>query len=561
MNILEALSKNFLASKDSKKDTLSISDTNPNVDQSLTNDEETNGLTYGYFDSGSSGVSFYNTKKDDFTARVTKQNELIREYRRTANTPEVANAIDEIVNEATFVVSNENLVYLDFKDEAEVADKIKEAYVKNFEEILALLDFDYTADSLFRRYYIDGRLVLGVAFDNKAIKKGINNIKVMSPLSFVYDQNLSRYRYFYDTDGYSGVNYNEETIKKDMNTFSPEEIVTVDSGIYRDSFILSYLDVAIKTANQLQTLEDLLIPLRFSRSISRRVFNVDVGNLNGARAKQELKMMQNEFKYQKYYNVEKGTITNSSTIASIVEDYWFPNRGGAKGTVVDVLNETQNLGEVGDIDYFKKKLYEALKVPLGRMGGSEKGNLFDFSGTQIENDELKFFAMVNRLRQRFNTMFLELLRRHMVAKGIISNKEFAEYRHLIVIKWEKENNFLERQKIELFKSKVDLYTQVKDLEGDVYSRKWMLKNILGMTDEEIKQMKEEIDEENMSKEPEEGAIPPEEGTGEEEGGAVPPDEENSGVSSGGNKEIETDQNPEEGGQEFGGNFSNSMKNQ
>jgi hypothetical protein len=278
------------------------------------------------------------------------------------------------------------------------------------------------------------------------------------------------------------------------NFLKNEELVHIDSGLYSEGVILSHLHNAIKVANQLQTLEDLLIPLRFSRSISRRVFNIEVGNLPYSKALQAVQDIQNQFKYKKYYDVEKGTIANSSIAASIVEDYYIPTREG-KGTSIDVLDETGNLGEMGDIIYFQQKLYTALKVPLGRIAGADKGAIYDFSATQIENDEIRFFSFINRLRQRFNTLFIELLKRHMVAKGLFTANEFEEYKKYIYISWEKESNFLERQTLDLFKQRIDLYSQAKDYIGDIFSKKYVLKNILRFSDEEIEQMKEEMLEE------------------------------------------------------------------
>lgn len=293
-------------------------------------------------------------------------------------------------------------------------------------------------------------------------------------------------------------------------------------------------------------MEDLLIPLRFSRSVSRRVFNIDVGDLPYAKAMQAVKEIQDKFKYKKYYDVEKGTISHSSSMASIVEDYYFPNRSGGRGTVVDVLQETNNLGETGDIEYFKSKLYVALKVPLGRIAGSEKGNLFDFSGSQIENDELKFFAFVNKLRQRFNILFVEMLRRQLIVKGIIKNDEFEMIKNSISIKWEKENNFIERQNIELFKSRLDLYEGVKDYIGDLYSRKYVLKNVLKMSDEEIEQMKTEIQEEAQMSEPTIQPEAPEEDTTDTEDGG------DFGGNIGGDTEVPEEETPpeESGGEDF-----------
>ena len=96
--------------------------------------------------------------------------------------------------------------------------------------------------------------------------------------------------------------------------------------------------------------------MRFSRSISRRVFNVDIGDLPDKRAREVMQNIQKEFKYKKFYNNETGEVTNQQHITSMVEDYWFANRSGGRGTTVETLDETGNLGEIDDILYFARKL-------------------------------------------------------------------------------------------------------------------------------------------------------------------------------------------------------------
>ena len=71
---------------------------------------------------------------------------------------------------------------------------------------------------------------------------------------------------------------------------------------------MSYLEYAIKPANILRSLEDLLLPLRFSRSVSRRVFNIDIGDIPNKRVEEYMKNVQNKFKYKKFYNTETGEI-------------------------------------------------------------------------------------------------------------------------------------------------------------------------------------------------------------------------------------------------------------
>jgi hypothetical protein len=195
----------------------------------------------------------------------------------------------------------------------------------------------------------------------------------------------------------------------------------------------------IKISNQLQTLEDLLIPLRFSRSISRRVFNIDVGDLSYAKGMQAVKQIRDNFKYKKYYDVANGRISNSSTVASIVEDYFLPKRSESKGSSIDVLEETGNLGETGDLEYFQAKLAKSLKIPLNRISSADGGGMFDFTGTQIENSEKKFFAFVHRLRNRFGTILLDILKAQLIATNTMHLYEFNHYKSKIFIKWSKTN--------------------------------------------------------------------------------------------------------------------------
>ena len=67
----------------------------------------------------------------------------------------------------------------------------------------------------------------------------------------------------------------------------------------------------------------MLIPMRWSRSSSRRVFNLDVGEMSAASAKEYLKEVQERFKYNKFYDVKTGTISNQQHITALSEDYWI----------------------------------------------------------------------------------------------------------------------------------------------------------------------------------------------------------------------------------------------
>ena len=54
----------------------------------------------------------------------------------------------------------------------------------------------------------------------------------------------------------------------------------------------------------------------------------------------------------------------------MLEDFWLPRRDGGRGTEISTLPSGQNLGEIEDIEYFRKKLYQALNVPISRIEGT-----------------------------------------------------------------------------------------------------------------------------------------------------------------------------------------------
>ena len=274
--------------------------------------------------------------------------------------------------------------------------------------------------------------------------------------------------------------------------FDLEEIIRIDSGIYEGRVILSDLHQAVKVANNLQTLEEMLVPMRFSRSVSRRVFNVDVANMNSKKAEEYLRNIQTKFKYKKFYDLESGQISNQQHVASLTEDYWFPNRGGAKGTTVDTIDETGNLGETGDLDYFRKKLYTALKVPLGRLGLDDKAE-FDFTATNVSREELKFFNFISRKRIQFSEIFIQLLRRQLISKKIVTDQEFHELKNDFKIVWISMNKFYEKMQDEQLTQAVAMFRDYEELATKGWiSKEFLYKKVLKLTQEEIEEIQKQI---------------------------------------------------------------------
>lgn len=492
MNILESLSKKFFKTPTPEYKTSQSLPHPENIELNLTIDN--NDVPIGFFDGNPNDLNLnIFTHKEELERVMNAQKDCILAYRRVAQLPEVNQAISEIVDEATFSQGKEDTLSLDFK--VDISNKLKEKINQEFDIIQRKLNLKKNLYSLFLKFYIDGQLNLHCSYNKNSTKSGITHIKVLEPFFFYYKKDENLWGYLKLKDETSWTSYTPLYYQDDIYSleFDNEEVVHIDSGIYNEKLILSDLDPVIKIANMLQTLEEMLIPMRFSRSVSRRVFNIDVANMNSKKAEEFIKKLQDRFKYKKFYDVQSGTISNQQHIASLTEDYWFPNRNGSKGTTVDTIDETGNLGETGDIDYFRKKLYGSLKVPLNRLLGSDDKAEFDFTANNISKEEIKFFNFITRKRNQFSEMFFQLLKRQLVSKQIMSEKEFNDIVNDIKIVWNSENKFFEKMQDDIYNNAISMFNSFEELANKGWvSKEFLYKKVLKFSQEEIDEIQNQI---------------------------------------------------------------------
>ena len=439
----------------------------------------------GFFDS--STTLFGSSDASDI---IFKQKDKITKYRQLAMTTDVTDALEDIVNEIIFTYDDELPISVEINEEN---DKLVEAVTESFNKIVKLTDLKRSLFQIVKRSYVDGQLVFHCAYSKKNTKGGMTSIRMIDPCLLYFDKKDETYKYMAEDK------YNVTSSTPDTNSYSIEEIVREDFGLYDGKVNLGYLEHAIKPANMLNTLEDLLIPLRFSRSISRRVFNVDIAELPNKRGKEVMEEHQRKFKYKKFYNNKTGEVSNQQHITSMVEDYWFANRNGGRGTTVDVLDETGNLGEMNDILYFARKLYKSLKIPNSRISlDSDSDHDFDYESTRVSKDDMKFFMFISRVRQVYSSAFKEILKREVVATGVMTVDEWDDKEELIAIKFANDNTFIEKMKLDTFMSKLDIYSSAKEHAGSLLSYEKIMKDVFKFTDEEIEQNLKDIQKERTN---------------------------------------------------------------
>ena len=253
---------------------------------------------------------------------------------------------------------------------------------------------------------------------------------------------------------------------------------------------MGHLHKAIKPVNQLRMIEDAVVIYRIVRAPERRIFYVDVGNLPKVKAESYLRDVMARYRNKLVYDASTGEIRDDRKHMSMLEDFWLPRREGAKGTEVSTLAGGQNLGEISDVQYFQKKLYQSLNVPISRL---ESENGFNMGrAAEITRDELKFTKFVQRLRKRFTQVFNDVLKTQLVLKGIITIEDWSKINEHIQYSFLKDGYFAELKNAEILRERINLAEMVSPYVGKYYSVEYVRKNVLQQTDEDIIEIDNQI---------------------------------------------------------------------
>jgi hypothetical protein len=444
----------------------------------------------------------------DLEGSVRNELELITRYREMANHPELEQAIDDIVNEAITHDGSGEVVTINM-DKLKQPESIKKKIAEEFENVLTMLNFNNLADDLFKRWYIDGRIYYQVVVDEKNPKDGIQELRYIDPRKIRKVREINK-----DKDSrtgamiiksiaeyyvYSDRGTTTQTYTANINSgirISPDSVINVNSGLMdaKNTFVISYLHKAIKPLNQLRMIEDAVVIYRLSRAPERRVFYIDVGNLPKGKAEQYLRDIMIKYRNKMVYDANTGELRDDRKHMSMLEDFWLPRREGGKGTEITTLPAGQNLGQIEDVDYFRKKLLQSLNVPYSRMDQTQGGGLASLGrSTEISRDELKFAKFITRLRNKFSQIFDNALQTQLVLKGICSKEEWEKFKEDVYYDFRKDNSFTELREAELIRERVQTLTMLEPFVGKYYSQTWIKKNVLRLSDEDIQKMDKEME--------------------------------------------------------------------
>ena len=464
-------------------------------------------------DDGAAVVSaggYYGTYVDlDATAK--SESDLITRYRQASLFPECDSAIEEIVSEAIASLDDEVSIEVNLDGITELSDNIKDIIRDQFDDVLQLLKFSEKGHDIFRRWYIDGRIYYHKVIDGSNPRRGIQELRYIDPRKIRKVRSIQKEKmketgveiiktveefYMYNEQGIAtavGAGFGMPSassvsgikISTDSIAYCPSGLIDMDKNV-----VLSYLHKAIKPVNQLKMMEDATVIYRISRAPERRIFYIDVGNLPKLKAEQYLKGIMDRYRNKIVYDSSTGEIRDDRKFMSMLEDFWLPRREGGRGTEITTLPGGENLGEMADVEYFKNKLYQSLNVPVSRLQAQDGMNFGRVA--EITREELKFAKFVARLRKKFNILFNDLLKTQLILTGVITDADWEVIEQKINYRYAQDQYFKEMKDAETLRARVELLQIVQPFVGTYYSQEYVRRQVLRMSDDDIKETTAQI---------------------------------------------------------------------
>jgi hypothetical protein len=282
----------------------------------------------------------------------------------------------------------------------------------------------------------------------------------------------------------------------------------------------SLLYPGIKSFRRLSLLEDIMLVYRISRAPERRVFYIDVGNLNAVQAKQFLQKIKAQYRTQPFID-EDGKINKKAHTMSITSDIFVPVREGTQGTRIETLQGGEALHNIDDLKYFRDKILKTMNIPAAYLGDEA-----DRSRGSLAQLDSKFGRFIERIQSQIVKGLNKI-----ASLELFFNKYKKEDLKNFQIELTPPSNIKEVTEIDMINQRMALLATIQQL--DIFSKEWMLKNILKMSDKEISDIalyKTLEQSANPQAGAEAGGMPPAASGGPEgaeqpaEGGFLPPTE-------------------------------------
>ena len=380
--------------------------------------------------------------------------ELFRDYDAMDNDPIIASALDIYADEST--TKNEYGEVLQIRSSNE---NVKDILHNLFYDIL---NVEFNLWPWTRNLVKYGDFFLGLEI---AEGKGVINV---IPQSVYYTERL---------EGFDPNNSNYIKFKVEQDRTGKLEWENYEMAHFRllsDTNFLPYGKSMIESARriwkQLTLMEDAMLIHRIMRAPEKRIFKIDIGNINPTEVDNYMQKIITKMKKVPFVNKDTGDYNLKYNMQNLTEDFYLPVRGGDSGTSIENLGGLE-YAATEDIEFLQKKLFAAMRIPKAYLSYDENVN----GKATLAAEDVRFARTIERIQRTIVSELTKIAIVHLASQGI-TDSEMVNFELSLT----NASTIYEQEKVNLWTEKVRLATDIQAMK--MLSKDWIYSNIFGMSD-------------------------------------------------------------------------------
>ena len=237
----------------------------------------------------------------------------------------------------------------------------------------------------------------------------------------------------------------------------------------------------LKEFKKLKLSEDAMLISRIMRAPERRVWKIDIGNIPPEEIDNHMNDLRDKMKKTPYIDRATGEYDLNFNMMNMLEDIYLPYRGGEGGSSVDTLPGLTNEGQIDDVNYYRRKMMSALKIPQAFLGYSEGVE----GKNTLANEDVRFARTIERIQQVAINELKKMAIIHLTAQGF-QNSELIEFD----LSLNTPSIIYEQQRVNVLNDKTTLAQSMREMH--IMSDHWIATQLYGLTDEEYDEQKEKV---------------------------------------------------------------------
>jgi hypothetical protein len=416
----------------------------------------------------------------------------LQDYRRMAAFAELADCVDEICDEC--IVKDENDVIVNFNLRGDYTKETKDTVEREFKKFVDIFELEDKGWEYFRQFLIDGELYFENIIDEERKSLGIFGLvsiptELINPVYQNVQNELVKGFLIRKPVVGPATSMNRKD-QEELFFMNKAQVTYINSGIWNEykSIRLPFIENAKRAYRQLSLIEDSIVIYRLVRAPERLRFTIYTGNMPPPKAEAYLKRLMQSYWTKKNFDSNQGSggrVTNIYDPQSMLDAYWFTKDAQGNGSTVDTLPAGQNLGQLDDLNYFLKKLYNSLKVPTSRF--MQQDTPFK-DGAEITRDELRFARFIIRIQRQFAAGIKETFIAHLKLKGFWKQYKLRE--RALQIEFNVPTSFMAMREQQLLQIKFDNFNTAT--QNNSIAPSYAQKYYLQWSDEQMKENREWI---------------------------------------------------------------------